>query len=286
MKKFDYLTFYPSDFFGDNNVALMNGWEQGVYICLLMRMWGTPEQYKIPHDDGIISRLLTLTIDEWKTVKPAIMRCLTEQDGYLISCRLQKEKEYAEKTHDQASASARKRWQKFDESRHMPTASAGRHIPPSPSPSPYKKKKNIYGEEVFGMKPDPEKKKYLEATYLKQDQYDKLQKKLGAMAWKCIEKLDSYKMAHRRHYESDYHAILNWVVPQVEEEQKKNPNRNIGGNRTMVEKKVATVCQKCDTPAEVVEHRGMRICGKCLKEVAPEINDKLADVLSKIGKRV
>ena len=70
-------------------------------------------------------------------------------------------------------------------------------------------------------KPKPEKKKYAEFVSLTEAEYQKLVERFGdQVANMAIEILDNYKGANpkKRRYESDYRAILNWVVKRVKEE--------------------------------------------------------------------
>lgn len=67
---------------------------------------------------------------------------------------------------------------------------------------------------------DAEKIKFAEFVKMKQTEYDKLVEKYGkAAADKMVEVLDNYKGAHKKHYDSDYRAILTWVVDKVKKEQ-------------------------------------------------------------------
>ena len=62
-------------------------------------------------------------------------------------------------------------------------------------------------------------------------EYTALVTKLGeAGAIRCIEILDNYKGANGKKYESDYRAILNWVVKRYNEElQQPQPRRAAPG---------------------------------------------------------
>ena len=54
---------------------------------------------------------------------------------------------------------------------------------------------------------------------MKQSEYDTLVEKHGKAATdKCIEVLDNYKGANKKKYDSDYRAILSWVVDKVKKE--------------------------------------------------------------------
>ena len=54
---------------------------------------------------------------------------------------------------------------------------------------------------------------------MKQSEYDTLVEKHGKAATdKFIEVLDNYKGANKKKYDSDYRAILSWVVDKVKKE--------------------------------------------------------------------
>lgn len=86
----------------------------------------------------------------------------------------------------------------------------------------------------------PEKRAYGEFVYLTEQEHAQLVKQYGADgARRLCEILDNYKgqsKKNRRRYDSDYRAILNWVVLRYEEESRKGamkpdtkpPNFDIG----------------------------------------------------------
>ncbi len=58
------------------------------------------------------------------------------------------------------------------------------------------------------------------------EEYSSLVAKLGEQgAKRCVEILDNYKGANGKKYDSDYRAILNWVVERYKEETAKQPNK-------------------------------------------------------------
>lgn len=82
------------------------------------------------------------------------------------------------------------------------------------APAPAKKKRK--------KAPAPEKIKFAEFVSMTNDEYTSLVAKLGEIgASRCIEILDNYKGANGKKYDSDYRAILNWVVDRYEEEKAK-----------------------------------------------------------------
>lgn len=76
--------------------------------------------------------------------------------------------------------------------------------------------------------PEPEKIQYAEFVSMTAAEYQKLIDKYGAERTALfIKKLDNAKGAKGYKYKSDYRAILNWVVGEVEKElQKKGGNTN------------------------------------------------------------
>lgn len=68
-------------------------------------------------------------------------------------------------------------------------------------------------------KPEPEKVEYAEFVHMQEAEYQKLIERFGqAAADKAVEILDNYKGANRKKkYDSDYRAILNWVIDRIRE---------------------------------------------------------------------
>ena len=76
------------------------------------------------------------------------------------------------------------------------------------------------------QKPKPEKKQFGEFVSMTNEEYSSLVAKLGEHgAKRCVEILDNYKGANDKKYNSDYRAILNWVVERYKEEQAKQPKK-------------------------------------------------------------
>lgn len=97
--------------------------------------------------------------------------------------------------------------------RTVPTAQS----PEEPAP-PKKPKK---------PKADPAKVKYAEFVTMTEDEYAKLVKEYGeAGAARLVELLDNYKGANGKRYNSDYRAILNWVVTRYKEEQERRGGKS------------------------------------------------------------
>jgi len=88
---------------------------QGVYIRLLCYMWNdSRDQHSIENNDKIIAKLLGISLRKWKKYRAEIQwkddPILIENDGFLYSKRLQKEKEKQLIKSEKAKKSAEKRW--------------------------------------------------------------------------------------------------------------------------------------------------------------------------------
>lgn len=71
-----------------------------------------------------------------------------------------------------------------------------------------------------------QKNNYAEFVTLTSDEYSKLVEEFGENATKrMIEILDNYKGASGKKYNSDYRAILNWVVGKYNEESQKSGSK-------------------------------------------------------------
>jgi len=80
-----------------------------------------------------------------------------------------------------------------------------------------KKDKNVKNEK--------KKIKYAEFVSMTRHEYEKLVQQYGeGDTKKMISKLDNYKGAHAKTYDSDYRAILNWVAGEV---QNGRPGKNM-----------------------------------------------------------
>lgn len=87
--------------------------------------------------------------------------------------------------------------------------------PPTPSKGKAAPKKRT-------SKPKIEKTQFAEFVSMTNDEYTSLVAKVGEQgAKRCIEILDNYKGSSGKTYESDYRAILNWVVARYQEESLK-----------------------------------------------------------------
>lgn len=96
-----------------------------------------------------------------------------------------------------------------------------------PAKAPSKKPKKPKAEK----KDEPPKIKYADYVNMTEEEYEKLVAKYGKdMTARLIEVLDNYKGSSGKKYQSDYRAILNWVVDRVKEEQAKRGGTGYGRN--------------------------------------------------------
>ncbi|WP_138992728.1 hypothetical protein [Larkinella sp. C7] len=71
---------------------------------------------------------------------------------------------------------------------------------------------------------------FRENVYLQQSEYDKLEKEFGKdFADRCLDKLSNYKLSHGKSYKSDYGAIHNWVIDEVEKKQSRSSGSHLNG---------------------------------------------------------
>lgn len=82
------------------------------------------------------------------------------------------------------------------------------------------------GEDEETIRAEAAKQCVAEDVYLSKKEIEALQRKYGEPAYRwMVQKLSHYKGSHGKVYESDYRAILNWVVKAYEEEKKKGSFR-------------------------------------------------------------
>ncbi len=81
MAKPKYMRFFPDAYLGDTFALTME--EQGIYMRLLCLMW--THGGKIPSNDKMIARLLSIHSNKWLKVKPKIMPFLSEFSPYFLT---------------------------------------------------------------------------------------------------------------------------------------------------------------------------------------------------------
>lgn len=73
------------------------------------------------------------------------------------------------------------------------------------------------------------KVQYAEFVTMREQEYEKLVEEFGEQRTRrMIEILDNYKGSNGKKYDSDYRAILSWVVKRLEDEESRNGGMNNG----------------------------------------------------------
>ncbi len=80
---------------------------------------------------------------------------------------------------------------------------------------------HIKQQVISNKHKEESKKKYGDDVYLTDEEYAKLEKRLGSSARtdRCIEILDNAKGSKGYKYKSDYKAILSWVIGELEKRE-------------------------------------------------------------------
>ena len=101
---------------------------------------------------------------------------------------------------------------------------------------------------------------FAEYVRMSQDEYGKLVTRLGSKQAvdKCIEILDNYKGQSGRKYNSDYRAILNWVISEYDKRVKEGKIR-VAPKVDMVE---CAYCKSMVPRAHLPHHQQEGICPK------------------------
>jgi uncharacterized protein YdaU (DUF1376 family) len=110
--------FYAKDWL-DMRVMRMSYEAQGVYMRILAHMWADSDtQFSIENDPKALSRMLGLSVKKFQKIFAEIQwpndHIFIEEDGFLISKRLRKEKEKQVKISTKRSQAADNRWSKSD----------------------------------------------------------------------------------------------------------------------------------------------------------------------------
>lgn len=83
--------------------------EHGAYLRLLMLAWRTPD-CSLPNDDARIARMLGISGQRWRKIRPAVMDFWTLEDGRWSQKRLKKEREYVASKKKSQSKNAAVKW--------------------------------------------------------------------------------------------------------------------------------------------------------------------------------
>ena len=88
--------------------------EHGAYLRLLMLAWRTPD-CSLPNDDNRLARMLGISSQRWKKLRPAVMDFWTLENGVWTQKRLKKERIYVAEKSKKNSENAKARWEQVPE---------------------------------------------------------------------------------------------------------------------------------------------------------------------------
>ena len=71
--KCPWMKFYPTDFLGDKDVAVMSVDEIGAYCLLLFYSWQEDPRGTLPMCDRTLSRMARMTKEQWQEAKPIVL---------------------------------------------------------------------------------------------------------------------------------------------------------------------------------------------------------------------
>lgn len=106
--------------------------------------------------------------------------------------------------------------------------------PPKPKKEEQQPKGRKPKKKTEDKPPEPPKVKYAEFVFMTEDEYQRLVDKYGEEKTKLfIQKLDNAKGAKGYKYKSDYRAILNWVVDEVNGELQRKGGYGNGSDKVI-----------------------------------------------------
>jgi uncharacterized protein YdaU (DUF1376 family) len=108
-KNTSWMPLFIGDFISDTAHLSME--QSGAYLHLLMYQW---RRGSAPADPMELARICRCTRTHWlRKIAPSLLPFFTEADGRLMQMRLHAERERAQKTSDERSFSADKKWKKY-----------------------------------------------------------------------------------------------------------------------------------------------------------------------------
>ena len=130
--------------------------EHGAYLRLLMLAWRT-DDCSLPDDDRRIARMLGISGNRWKKIRPAVMAFWTLENAKWTQKRLKKERKYVEEKSQKNSKIAKDAWaqrtEKQQEGGMRTQYQTGYETDaPSPSPSPHNSIDNKLSSTVIAKK--------------------------------------------------------------------------------------------------------------------------------------
>lgn len=109
-----YFPFYPGDFWGADEVVLMDLEAAGLYLLLLSREW---TEGSLSANERFLEALAGSRIRDWATAWAQVKPCFFERDGRLFNKRLEEERKVADDFSEKQSKAATAKWKRFRESR-------------------------------------------------------------------------------------------------------------------------------------------------------------------------
>ena len=100
------MPLYIGDYLADTSHLSME--QSGAYLHLLMHQW---RRGTVPDQDAQLAAICRYTVTRWqRKIAPAIRPLFTPMDGALVQLRLHAEREKSQKTSDERTLAANKRW--------------------------------------------------------------------------------------------------------------------------------------------------------------------------------
>lgn len=94
--------------------------EHGAYFLLLVAMWRSKTK-TLPADDAFLCRVVKMSPQQWRRIKPILMQFFDDEDGILSNGRLTDEAEAVKQKSKRQSDKAKSRWLKTKKT-HKATA--------------------------------------------------------------------------------------------------------------------------------------------------------------------
>ena len=258
-----YLPLYVQDFLTDEKLLECSAESTGVYIRLMCFMhkserYGTvtlrPKDKTesdtlgsfaqklgrmMPYETEVIERSLRELTDEGVLAVDGdtLYQKRMVRDAELSDIRANSGKKGAEKTNSkrygpESPQTSPEPSDAPDKAPSSEEAAASGEAPPAAPEQP----KKTRSRKTEPKKDEPEKKAYADFVMLTEAEYARLVEKYGEeKTRRMIEVLNNYKgqsEKNKKKYDSDYRAILNWVVGRVEEEYAKRGGRSDGSGPT------------------------------------------------------
>ena len=115
--KCPWFKFYPTDFLGDKDVAIMSVEQVGAYCLLLFYSWQEDPRGSLPDNDAMLARMARMSPDEWSASRDVVLAPFRPSDthaGRIIQPRMVDEALSAESRRqslsDAGKRGAQKRW--------------------------------------------------------------------------------------------------------------------------------------------------------------------------------